>query len=255
MGNPSGPAWGICWPSTDYCEELLRAHFGALEVESYDNSDYEKATHIIDMNKPIDINNAYDTVIDFGCLEHIYNAPQALRNVTSMCRSGGQILHVLPSNDFCGHGFWQFSPELFFSLYSKANGYQETQVFVAHTLRGNHWYEVKQPSNGKRAMVCGRNQYIVVRTVKGTFFSHDNVQQSDYLVVWEKQGLPLYRENKFSVKAILRFALRFTGLLPAARYVYRELYWRFIEDRLAISMSTWNPNLTKLSLRDLLGRD
>jgi hypothetical protein len=80
---------------------------------------HEKATHVVDMNKPLAIEERYDTVIDAGTIEHIYNAPQALANVSAMCAHQGQILHIGPANIFCGHGFWQFSPELFFSLYSE----------------------------------------------------------------------------------------------------------------------------------------
>ena len=106
-----------------YCEDLLKAQFGAKSVDSFDNSDYEGATHIVDMNVRLKKQYRYDTVIDGGSLEHIYNAPQALKNLSEMCEEGGQILHMLPANNFCGHGFWQFSPELFFSLYSGKNGY------------------------------------------------------------------------------------------------------------------------------------
>jgi len=52
--------------------------------------------------------SAYDTLVNFGSLEHVYNAPQALLNVSELCRNGGQILHLLPGNNFCGHGFWRF---------------------------------------------------------------------------------------------------------------------------------------------------
>jgi hypothetical protein len=37
-----------------YCEELLIDLLGATKVESFDNSDYEQATHIADMNLPIE---------------------------------------------------------------------------------------------------------------------------------------------------------------------------------------------------------
>src|SRR5579884_197747 len=126
-----------------YCEELLTRHFGAKCVDSYDYSDYESATFIADMNKPLLSHREYDTVIDCGSLEHIYNVPQAFANVSSLCCKGGQIVHVSPSNNFCGHGFWQFSPELFFSLYSELNGYAETQVFLADLASPRHWFEVE----------------------------------------------------------------------------------------------------------------
>jgi hypothetical protein len=51
-----------------YCEELLIGHFAATVVESFDNSDYEQATYIADMNKPLTLQNRYDIVIDVGSL-------------------------------------------------------------------------------------------------------------------------------------------------------------------------------------------
>src|SRR5579863_9930017 len=148
-----------------YCENLLINYFGASSVESFDNSDYENATHIVDMNKPLAIHEQYDTIIDGGCIEHIYNVSQALKNVSQMCSEGGQILHILPANNFCGHGFWQFSPELFFSLYSEGNGYRETQVFLADLSDERFWYEVRKPENGGRANATSSTPlYALVRT-------------------------------------------------------------------------------------------
>lgn len=175
-----------------HCEHLLESCFGATSVESFDNSDYENATHVADMNKPITIRDRYNTVIDGGTLEHVFNAPQALMNVSQMCAEGGQILHILPANNFCGHGFWQFSPELFFSLYSEANGYTETQVFIADLADERFWYEVRRPQNGERAQASSAKPlYALVRTKKSSTISHDNVQQSDYVYHWNHKTGPL----------------------------------------------------------------
>jgi hypothetical protein len=93
----------------------------------------------------------------------------------------------LPANGFCGHGFWQFSPELFFSLYSEANGYQDTEVFLADLADEQSWYRVKKPRGGKRAdVVTTQAVYVLVRTRLVKPFSHDHVQQSDYEFAWEK---------------------------------------------------------------------
>src|SRR5438105_5125761 len=72
MGLPRIPELGM------YSEELLKRHFGAALVDSYDYSDYEGATFTADMNKPLLSSREYDTVIDCGTLEHIYNVPQGL---------------------------------------------------------------------------------------------------------------------------------------------------------------------------------
>src|SRR5262249_36459999 len=126
-----------------------------------------------------------DTVIDSRSLQHIYNVSQPFANVSALCVVGGQILHALPANNQCGHGFWQFSPELFYSLYSEANGYRETRVFIANTVDETHWYEVKPPANGGRAEVMSPTPLVVlVRTKKDGPLRQD-VQQSDYAHVWK----------------------------------------------------------------------
>jgi hypothetical protein len=180
-----------------YCERLLKDHFGATEVDSIDNSDFENATLILDMNQPPPehLRGQYNTVFDGGCLEHVYNIPQALKNLSLLCKAGGQIIHVLPANNFCGHGFWQFSPELFFSLYSEVNGYRDTEVFLADTIHLSTWYKVKAPSNGKRVNIRSHTPlYALVRTVlKTTDFSHNHVQQSDYVHEWSN---PKKEKNK-----------------------------------------------------------
>ena len=170
-----------------YCEQLLMRYLGAASVDSYDYSDYEGATHIVDMGKPMAWEREYDTVIDSGCSEHIYNVPQALENISSLCRSGGQIIHILPANNFCGHGFWQFSPELFFSLYSEDSGHTETEVFLADLRNPNKWFEVKPPKDGKRAEVRSSGPlYVMCKTYKRSELFPKNVQQSDYIYTWDR---------------------------------------------------------------------
>ncbi len=170
-----------------YGERLLIECFGATSVDSYDNSDYESATHVWDMNRPLEPEKKYDTVIDLGCLEHVYNVTQALKNVSSLANPGAQIIHVLPANGYCGHGFWQFSPELFFTLYSERNGYRDTEVLLADLADERSWFIVKQPRGGKRAdVVTSKELYVLVRTTVPATFSHDNVQQSDYSFAWDK---------------------------------------------------------------------
>src|ERR1700730_13487312 len=51
-----------------YCEQLLLDILGASKVESFDNSDYENATYVADLNLPLDKFGEYDTVFDGGIL-------------------------------------------------------------------------------------------------------------------------------------------------------------------------------------------
>lgn len=175
-----------------YCEDILISQFGSTGVDSLDNSTYEGASHIADMNRdlPLELKGKYDTVFDGGVIEHVFNVSQALYNVSALCKIGAQIIHVLPANNFCGHGFWQFSPELFFSLYSEANGYEETEVFLADLSDEGHWFKVERPTQGKRVnIISDRSLYVLVRTVLSQkTFTHDEVQQSDYVYEWGQVG-------------------------------------------------------------------
>ncbi len=205
-----------------YCENMLVKHFHASSVESFDNSSYEGATFVHDFNKPLSPSKTYDTVIDYGSLEHIFNITQALANVSALCKVGGQILHALPANNYCGHGFWQFSPELFFSLYSTSNGYTETRIFIADMEDESHWYEVKKPRAGQRAEVVSHVPLILlVRTKKGGAVRHDSVQQSDYSHAWEVNRPNLGTDH--SLKEVIK---KFRHLFILAFYLRR--LWRYL---------------------------
>lgn len=176
-----------------YCENLLIEHFESTSVDSLDNSNYENCTFVFDLNKEINdesVIGKYDTIIDLGTLEHIYHINNAFYNISKMCKVGGQIIHVLPANNFCGHGFWQFSPEIFFSLYNENNGYSETEVFILDTINFSSIEKLSPPVNGKRILVKNLTpSYVAVRTVlKRKDFNHDQVQQSDYVYLWDKEG-------------------------------------------------------------------
>ena len=65
-----GPKLAKKWVGTDqgaWCEDLLMKHFGATEVVSIDNSDYEGAKIIFDYNQPVpkELHQQYDTLIYF----------------------------------------------------------------------------------------------------------------------------------------------------------------------------------------------
>lgn len=175
-----------------YCEDLLLKYFGARNVESLDFNDFEGATHIIDLNLPLPhkFHRTYDTVINFGTLEHIFNISEAFKSCSALCKKSGQILHIMPSNNFCGHGFYQFSPELFFSMYSKKNGYTETEVFLSDVTDNNYFYKVKPPKKGNRINLYSFNSlFVLCRTIlKKDEFLNFNVQQSDYRYVWNKKS-------------------------------------------------------------------
>ncbi len=129
----------------DYAEGVFRA-LGAKTVDSIDASGYEGATIIHDMNRPIgrSLIRKYTCVVDFGTLEHIYNFPTALKNATDMLVEGGCFLSVTIANNFMGHGFYQFSPELFLR-YLPANGFTDVEVYLVPFRNFPYFFKVRDP--------------------------------------------------------------------------------------------------------------
>src|SRR5439155_26296377 len=72
-------------PDNVYAEPLFRA-LGAKEVVSLDASKYQGSSFEHDMNLPIPekFQQQFDVVYDGGSIEHVFNAPQALKNCMQM---------------------------------------------------------------------------------------------------------------------------------------------------------------------------
>ena len=149
-----------------YSDKILIENFNATSITSLDNSNFEGASIVFDMNLPLkNLNRQFDTIIDFGTSEHIFNVPQSLQNVSDLCKKEGLILHCLPANNNCGHGFWQFSPELFFSLYSKKNGFLDTEIFLFDSYNKYEWWKINPQKPGERLELSSEvSLYVAVKT-------------------------------------------------------------------------------------------
>lgn len=176
-----------------YAEAFLR-HLGAQEVHSYDVSAYEGASHLHDMNVDIaaELRDRYSLVVDGGSLEHVFNFPVALRNCMEMVRPGGHFLGIGPTNNFMGHGFYQFSPELYFRTFSPQNGFRVVTLLLFEDHPRAEWYEVADPES-VRCRVTLRNRtptYLSVlaeRLERRPIFENAP-QQSDYVTAWRDEA-------------------------------------------------------------------
>jgi hypothetical protein len=134
-----------------YAEGFLR-RLGAQVVHSIDFSSYEKATHLHDLNQPIpdEHKGSYSVVVDAGSLEHVFNFPVAIRNCMEMVRVGGHFIGITPANNFFGHGFYQFSAETYYRVFSDAYGF-ETLTVMLWEEAGSRCYSVADPERlGRR---------------------------------------------------------------------------------------------------------
>lgn len=175
---------------------------GANTVNSIDASPFEGATLMHDLNHPIpdSLRERFSLIYDGGTLEHVFNFPQAIRNCMEMLREGGWFIMYTPANNFMGHGFYQFSPELMYRVFSEENGFAIRAVLLREAVRGGRWYKVADPNVvGKRVQMTNRLPAcigVLTRRVGRVPIFFPFPQQSDYVAAWQRQnGEPghLYR--------------------------------------------------------------
>lgn len=106
-----------------------RTLFKALgyELTVFDVEKWRGGEVIIDLNLPLSQAQAewygrFDLVLDLGTLEHCFNIAQAARNLLSLVKVGGRIVHHLPLSYF-NHGFYNLNP-LWFRHIMEAAGFE-----------------------------------------------------------------------------------------------------------------------------------
>lgn len=245
-GRPD-PDLSICGDA--YAERFMRDWLGAQNVVALDNSAYEGATLIHDLNQPLP--RQYEERFDafLACdLEHIFNLPQAFLNVMKATKIGGRVFAGAPLNNMVGHGFYQLSPEIFFRVFAPRYGFEvERALITQHRFAGPErntvypWYSVRDPDAVHRRVTL-MNDFASVLTVQARKIGKTPdgfdpyPQQSDYAEKWsaaagEKRaagGPPpgdrsWTRRGKTVVRALLRLCP--PSLEDALRGRYEK--WRF----------------------------
>jgi SAM-dependent methyltransferase len=171
---------------------------GAKKVSSMDFSDFEGATFVHDLNMPVSqgLRERFDLVYDGGTLEHVFNFPVALQNCMEMVKAGGHLFIHTGTNGYCGHGFYQFSPELFYRALGPENGFEVVRMVLHRVGPYGRWYEVADP-NRVRARVelvslAPMQLLIQAKRTGVTPLFAAAPQQSDYTPRWRpaKPGDP-----------------------------------------------------------------
>jgi SAM-dependent methyltransferase len=176
--------------NSEFADDFFRA-LGAKTYVPIDASNYEGAVEVHDMNFPIPdrLRNAFDTVVDGGTLEHVFNFPTAIRNCMEMVRVGGHLLITTPTNNYCGHGFYQFSPELLFRVLSPENGFRVERMIAYEVYPHSQWYDVTDPAqHGARVEIVGSDHRVLLtlraQRIEEKAILRNPPQQSDYTVIW-----------------------------------------------------------------------
>ncbi len=222
-----------------YAEQFLQT-LGASEVHATDASDFEQASIIHDLNKPIPerLYRQYDTVIDGGTLEHVFNYPEALRSAMNMVAPGGHLLLFTPANNLFGHGFYQFSPDLFYAIFQPQNGFVLQTMLMYEFGSYSKMYAIANPAqfNNRITMRNSRPVYFYVKAqrIADTNIDVLKAMQSDYEQVrWQGQSWAHVGEQQ---KSLIRNVLDGLGIrkslyrLKTNKAIHENVYGNMLPD-------------------------
>jgi hypothetical protein len=183
---------GLGFSKEPYAEAFFH-RLGAERVESIDHSDYQGCSICHDLNEllpAVPDQKQYDLVYDGGTLEHVFHFPNAIANCMALVKNGGAFMCSSPADKWLGHGFYQFSPELFFRVFSEENGFEMVRVFLAEGSNSpGRIYHVTDPAeSGTRTLLKSRREMVLLVWAK----KKESVkvfakwpQQSDYVSRWQ----------------------------------------------------------------------
>jgi hypothetical protein len=131
-------------------------------------------------------------LVDGGTLEHVFHYPTALKNAMEMVKVGGRLFLITPTNNYCGHGFFQFSPELFYRTLLPENGFVVERMIAFQAEPGSQWYEVTDPAALRKRVIMVTSAPVLLmvrarRTHEAEIFA-TTPQQSDYAGAWDRSG-------------------------------------------------------------------
>ncbi len=195
------------WQGTTYQRNTSDIVFfnllGLKEVKAMDYSDYEGADIIHDLNCPVPkyLHNRFDLIIDGGTTEHVFDVRQSWSNIGRMLKPGGRVIHTIPVNNWVNHGFFQFSPTLFFDYYS-ANKFVDLQAFLLdldrYFLENRSVVDVFEISGDSRFMMSNRLLMLL-------FVAEKSVQSTENQVPIQSMYQQLYHSGEInrSLKSLL----------------------------------------------------
>lgn len=208
-------------------DQTLFRSIGFEDVAATDYSDFEGARYQFDLNKPDlppELLGSFDVIIDSGTSEHVFHIPQVLSNIHRMLRVGGRAIHLSPSSNHIDHGFYMFSPTLFWDYYT-ANGYTiNTIQVIRYTQRHSiDPWEVSNYTPGCLSDVSfgglddGMYAIYCIVTKREASTEGKVPQQGLYVRTWSPEEPPEKSKVKEWVKGIPVVAPAARSLLRLAR--------------------------------------
>jgi hypothetical protein len=215
---------------------------GFDSVESIDIDNYEEPTYTYDLNQPVPefLHEKYDAIYDGGTTEHIFNFPESLKNIYKMLKVGGIIMHVSPSNNYVDHGFYSFSPTIFYDYY-RANGFEIIKSYLFEVKSSTNKCLIYEYLPEEKSFFIPSDRFgrlLVWFVARKTYSSTYDVtpQQGFYVETWKKsKNVTLSQLNNsisptnhsvqngktiFPIKLFIeKNKFLYSGLLPVARFI------------------------------------
>lgn len=130
--------WEVTWQADSFrlVKRLYADLFGNPQVSAIDF--HGPTAEKKDLNLPITTINGslFDTVINHGTCEHIFNIGQVYQTMHDCVRVGGLLIHESPFTGWIDHGFYTIQPTLYFDL-AAANQYKIVYMAVTHIEHGS----------------------------------------------------------------------------------------------------------------------
>lgn len=168
----------ISWVNGLNTEDIISL-VGATNIDSLDYSDYENCTIVHDLNRPLPetYHRRYDAVIEGGTIEHVFNAPQALRSCMNAVKEGGRIYILQNGPNFYGHGFYTFDPEFFFNTLTPRYGFELEYFLIYDHSAPDKLYKVHDPA------VSGKNVRVVTDQLGSVLIQARRVGEGEDILV------------------------------------------------------------------------
>lgn len=223
-------------PDDRFAEAFFEV-LGVRRLETIDASNFEGATLVHDMNLPIpsELHGRFDLVYDGGTLEHVFNFQTAVRNCMEMVKVGGRFITHTPANNYFGHGFYQFSPELFYRIFSESNGFVVERMIAQEYGPRRRWFAVADPlvirERTPLINVFPVLLFVQAKKTRVTELFRECPQQSDYSALWAEQEPKSNGSRSISIRG--RFMRWLVGVAPSSARIIDSLRYSAISPSLS----------------------
>jgi len=120
-------------------KQIFKERYNINDYTDFDIND--KARVKLDLTEPLpeEYKEKYNTIVDSGTMEHIFDQKNAFTNFYEMCKVRGYIIHIQTIRFGWNHGFYNYCPCTFCKL-ANANKYPIIHTAFIYRVAGTDEY-------------------------------------------------------------------------------------------------------------------